>query len=124
MNRRDFLGGFAGIAGAAVVGQAGVRDRAKPPHTDFDYADVYGTYIASRGQSPKPADASSNLRYQVMPYLDGRVMTRVQRANAVDGWLDVLTGCGATERVYGSVQILWSTPERRAEFAKAAGDRA
>lgn len=118
MNRRFFL--FDALI-CWTLGRLALPTKVKKKlHTDFEYATVLegGQNRLSPNAHSRPKGMSP-FRDCILPYLNGKPQELVQTANAVEGWMDILENKScAVKRVYGDVQLLWSTPERKAEFAK------
>lgn len=115
MNRRQMMMGLMGL----LTGAAFCPGKQKP-HTDFLHGDVMGEFVPS-----DRSDSNTYSRVDCIPYLNGKPVHLVQRASAVEGWMDVTIDLttGQTHRVYGAVQLLHATPKRRKEFADACGVR-
>jgi hypothetical protein len=87
-------------------------------HTDFNYADVDGNNILCEKADSAPTMEVPR-RQHILPYLNGRPVRGVQRASSVEGWVDIAANLNCphiTRRIFGQVQLLWATPERRREF--------
>lgn len=109
MNRRQL---FLAAMGSLVVKPANER-----PHTDFLYGDLE-TGVLSPDADPAPNEYVYR-RMDCLPYLDGKPVRYIQRAHAVEGWMDQIDPkTEVITRLYGVVQILWATDERRAEFER------
>jgi hypothetical protein len=109
MNRRTF---FSAMVLGILTGKALAKYRS---HTDALYAHVEKPAILSPNAHPRPS-GSSLKRDDFIPYLNGKAQKGVQEANAEEGWMNIKLRQGSIVRKYGDVQLLWITPERRAEF--------